>query len=225
MSYADAGHGRRFNLAGLAATLMINGGMIAAVVSFVPQAGEQIIDWFPQPFTPAPEQPRIPEAQKPKQQEDRRSKATDAPVTLTPPVANPGSDSDNNLLTGGIGTLVLPPLPPIGTTIEGGKDVEPQIAPRVRIGAKLDPRYASALQPDYPPALARNEIEGSATVRVLVGADGRVKQVEKIHATEDGFFDATRRQALAKWRFKPATEDGVAVESWREMTVRFELRA
>jgi protein TonB len=35
------------------------------------------------------------------------------------------------------------------------------------------------------------------------------------------FLAATRRQALAKWRFKPATLDGVAVESWKEMTVRF----
>lgn len=31
-------------------------------------------------------------------------------------------------------------------------------------------------------------------------------------------------RALAKWRFKPATRGGVAEESWKPMTVRFEIR-
>ena len=30
-------------------------------------------------------------------------------------------------------------------------------------------------------------------------------------------------QAVSKWRFLPATRDGEAIESWREMTVRFQL--
>jgi protein TonB len=66
-------------------------------------------------------------------------------------------------------------------------------------------------------------MEGFATVRVLIGTDGRVKQVEAVKASDPAFLDATRKQALAKWRFLPATRDGEAVESWREMTVRFQL--
>ena len=71
--------------------------------------------------------------------------------------------------------------------------------------------------------MIRAEMEGFATVRVLIGTDGRVKQVEAVKASDTAFLDATRKQALSKWRFLPATRDGEPVESWREMTVRFQL--
>ena len=89
--------------------------------------------------------------------------------------------------------------------------------------ARINPGYANALQPLYPPGMIRAEMEGFATVRVLIGTDGRVKQVEAVKASDTAFLDATRKQALSKWRFLPATRDGEPVESWREMTVRFQL--
>ena len=63
----------------------------------------------------------------------------------------------------------------------------------------------------------------SHVVRVLVGTDGRVKAVEAVSASENAFLDATREQALRKWRFTPAMSDGAPIEAWREMTVRFVL--
>jgi len=51
-----------------------------------------------------------------------------------------------------------------------------------------------------------------------------VKAVEQVSATSNAFFEATRRQALAKWRFKPATRGGIPQESWKTMSVRFELK-
>lgn len=62
-------------------------------------------------------------------------------------------------------------------------------------------------------------------MKVLVGIDGRVKAVELVSADDPGFAEATRRQALRHWRFRPATRDGVPVESWRTMTVRFRMDA
>ena len=44
-----------------------------------------------------------------------------------------------------------------------------------------------------------------------------------ISSASDAFLDVTRRQALAKWKFRPATRDGVPYETWRSMTVRFVL--
>ena len=86
------------------------------------------------------------------------------------------------------------------------------------------PSAAREFQPPYPPQLLRTGVEGKAVVRVLVGTDGRVKQVAVISADDPLFADATERQALRRWRFKPATRDGVAVESWKQLTVRFEIR-
>jgi protein TonB len=98
----------------------------------------------------------------------------------------------------------------------------PQPVPEpVRVEARLDAR--SELQPPYPASEQRAENEGSVTVRILIGADGGVKQVEKVKATSDAFFRATEQQALRHWRYKPATLDGKPVESRTTVTVRFRL--
>lgn len=97
-------------------------------------------------------------------------------------------------------------------------------APPPLVLAKLDPRYAAGFQPDYPASEQRREIEGAARVRILIGTDGRVKAVELVSTDSPGFFEETKRRALAKWRFKPATRGGVPEESWQVMTVRFEIK-
>lgn len=100
----------------------------------------------------------------------------------------------------------------------GPKEVTP-----VLVGASYDPRYANALQPPYPAAEIRAGNDGRVVLRVLIGTDGRVKQVERVSATSDAFFAAAEHQALTKWRFKPATRDGVAIEQWKQMSLRFTL--
>ena len=89
--------------------------------------------------------------------------------------------------------------------------------------AERDARFARSFQPDYPLGMLRQEIEGSVTVRVLVGTDGRVRQVQIIRATDPNFARSTERQALKAWRFKPATRDGQPVEDWQTLTVRFDI--
>ena len=91
------------------------------------------------------------------------------------------------------------------------------------VGPSVDPRYADAFQPDYPASEQRMGNDGKVTVRVLIGTDGRVKQIERVSATSDAFFRATETQALRRWRFRPGTRDGVPQEAWRTMTVTFVL--
>jgi protein TonB len=99
----------------------------------------------------------------------------------------------------------------------------PKIATPVIVAPQYDQRYADQLQPSYPTAMARAEIEGSVTVRVLVGTDGRVKQVEVLAATDPSFAESTTAQALKRWRFKPSTKDGAPTEGWVTMRLRFVL--
>jgi len=61
------------------------------------------------------------------------------------------------------------------------------------------------------------------TIRVLVGVDGRVKQVERVSATSEAFWQATQQQALRAWRFRPATRGSVPEEAWRTMTLTFRM--
>lgn len=141
-------------------------------------------------------------------------------LTSTPPLVQTPPTSD----------FTAPELPPIPVppTADPGPapipETTPAPPPRL-ILAQLDQRYIGGFQPDYPLREQREGIEGVAKVRVLIGADGRVKQVELLSSDSPGFFEATKRRALAKWRFKPATRGGVPEESWKEMTVRFEIRS
>lgn len=118
------------------------------------------------------------------------------PITSDPP-ADPGPAST--------GIVTDPPKPP------------------VMIGATVDPRYADSLQPPYPSSEIRAQTEGKLTARVLVGVDGRVKAIEILRTPSKGLSEATRRHALARWRFKPATRDGVPYEDWMTMTLNFRL--
>jgi periplasmic protein TonB len=93
------------------------------------------------------------------------------------------------------------------------------------VAAAQDPRYLKDFQPAYPAAELRAQRDGIVKIRVLIGTDGRVKAAEPVSATSDAFFEATRRQALSKWRFKPASRGGVPEESWKTLSVRFEIKA
>ena len=54
--------------------------------------------------------------------------------------------------------------------------------------------------------------------------NGRVTAVERLSATSDAFWRATQRQALSRWRFRPATLDGRPVEGIKVMTVTFRIQ-
>ncbi|MHA6721671.1 energy transducer TonB [Sphingomonas sp. RS2018] len=121
------------------------------------------------------------------------------------------------------GTDVIPPPgnPPLpGTGGAGSVSVDP-IAPPAPVLTDASPDPRAQFQPEYPQSERRAGTEGKVTVRVQIGADGRVIAVEQVSATTPAFFEATRRQALSRWRFRPATRDGVPVDSWRTMSLRF----
>jgi protein TonB len=151
----------------------------------------------------------------PKPQTDPIQTDFTAPPTPLPPV------SDGSTKVDPLPPYTPPPGSGTGSTVA---DPPPLPKPAPFVLAEVDPRYAGSFQPDYPANEQRREIEGIVRVRVLIGTDGRVKAIELVSTDSQGFFEATKRRALTKWRFKPATRGGVAEESWKEMTVRFQIR-
>ena len=112
-----------------------------------------------------------------------------------------------------------------GVTREAEPIAEPRPEPRpepapVRKSAKL---ISGDLEPPYPLTEQRAGTEGSVTVRLAIGTNGRVVRADKVRATNDAFFQATQRHALRSWRFKPATVNGRPVEGSTVMTVHFKL--
>ena len=215
--YADR-YARRtkFDPSSMGLALVLNGTIVAGLIAFAaPTMVHRIIDppinviTVAPPHEPPPPEPATPEL---KSQAPTPQEKVAVPETIVP---TPPSDSHPY-------TAPTTPPGPVGGTIDGGF-VAPVKSPPVVIGAELDSRFAGSFQPDYPVGERRADHQGRVVVRVLIGVDGRVKQVEKVSAASDAFFEATERRALQKWRFKPATRDGVPFETWRTMGVSFVL--
>jgi protein TonB len=84
--------------------------------------------------------------------------------------------------------------------------------------------YARNPLPAYPAVARRREQQGTVTVRVLVGVDGFVERAE---IADSSGFDTLDNAALetvrSRWRFVPARHDGLAIESWVLVPIRFAL--
>jgi protein TonB len=167
---------------------------------------------------------RIPEpTQEPPPERQRDEPRQPSRIDTPPPIVRLGEPQ---------GPIVRdPPLPPVppGTGPVGPVELAgtPELPPppMVRVEAQFDPRFAADQQPPYPPSELHSERDGTVRIRLRIGSDGRVKAIERLSATADSFWRVTERHALARWRFRPATLDGRAVESTKLMTVFFRIEA
>lgn len=192
--------------AALVVAVILSPMVVEKAPTYKPMIGTLITLPKPPP-PPDPVQDKVPQPQ-----QQQQATAFDR-LLLTPPLTDNRADA---------GPLLFdPPIADPGPSLAPPADPPP---PKLVL-AQLDSRFAGAFQPDYPASEQRREVEGVVRVRVLIGADGRVKVVELISSDSPGFFAATKQRALSKWRFKPATRGGVAEESWKEMVVRFQLRS
>jgi protein TonB len=90
------------------------------------------------------------------------------------------------------------------------------------VGAHLE--YENAPPPRYPIEAIRESLTGTVTLRVLVDVDGRPIDVQVERSSGHRVLDAAaKRQVLAKWRFKPAIQDGRAVQAIGLVPVAFNL--
>ena len=218
MSYAD--NTNRQNPVSLIAAIALNGAIIAAValspmVGYPPKDDDRTNTFdVPKKTLPPPDRP----IDKP-----------DDPRTFDP-IFTPNPFTEHVTHDDDIRTTEDPPIDIAGVVEGDGKggsggleqQIE-QILPPIFTKAKRDMRFAAAFQPDYPSSLLVREVEGSATIRVLVGTDGRVREALVVSATHPDFGRAAMRQALKAWRFKPATRGNEAVEDWVTIPITFQI--
>jgi protein TonB len=77
--------------------------------------------------------------------------------------------------------------------------------------------------PSYPAEAARRGEAGTVVLTLHIAADGTVSAVEIAESSGSAALDRAARAALARWRFRPARRDGIAVSSEFSMRVTFEL--
>lgn len=74
--------------------------------------------------------------------------------------------------------------------------------------------------PDYPYELKRDGVNGVVTVVFSVDENGNVVDPEVQKSTNRGFDEAALK-AIAKWKFRPARQDGVPVKSKLAIPLQF----
>ena len=96
----------------------------------------------------------------------------------------------------------------------------PEPTPASQVDSK--PVRLSSPSPRYTEEARANNIQGSVSLRILIGDDGTVKQVRVVSALPYGLTEqaiAVAKQA----KFKPAMKDGKPVPFWAVMQLEFHI--
>jgi len=85
------------------------------------------------------------------------------------------------------------------------------------------PRMSAGVRPVYPLGARHRGEQGNVTVRVQVGADGRVKGAAIARSSDHLELDQAALKAIRRTRFIPGRKNGVPVKSESLITFRFQL--
>jgi len=110
------------------------------------------------------------------------------------------------------------PIPPTATPSVREGDIV------VRGPGVIPPVVIYQEQPIYPAMAAKIRLPGLVEAEALIGINGSVEEIRitRVEGRNVGFEKATE-DAITKWRYRPATKDGVKVRMW--MTIRVPFRA
>jgi protein TonB len=138
----------------------------------------------------------------------------------TPPRLLP-VEPTNPALPFDLGPTTPPDTLYVGTRT-GASLLDPPRHVPVRVAALFE-TPDSAIRPPYPTSKLREQVEATLKLRLSIDAKGRVISVEPVGAADPAFLVAARRHIIRAWRYKPATEDGVAVPWSTVITLSFRL--
>ena len=104
--------------------------------------------------------------------------------------------------------------------------------PAIKAGTLVDVNEAGVIAPvavvkpslAYPPIALRQRIEGKVDLSVLVDERGGVTDARVVSGAggRSGLNEAAS-EYVRRWKFRPATKDGVVVKTWTPVSVVFML--
>lgn len=131
------------------------------------------------------------------------------------PSLNPGGPQIQLVpLPGNPAAPVPPPAPPQATTPP---------APQPRVGGQV--RAAQILTqtaPEYPLAARQARVQGSVVISAVVGADGHINSATTISGPP--LLQNPAIAAVRQWVYKPATFNGIPIESETRIVLNFTLQ-
>ena len=85
------------------------------------------------------------------------------------------------------------------------------------------PQLISVADAPYPAMAERLGLEGTAELRMLVGADGRPSNVEVVRSSGHRALDVAAVRRAENFRYRPARANGEVVASYAVMPMKFVL--
>lgn len=117
--------------------------------------------------------------------------------------------------------------PPELPRVAGSGDVQPAPVVIVEPSPPRESTHAARVlhsdEPPYPAAARRLAEDGVVLVRVLVGADGQVEQVELASSSGYARLDDAALRSVRRWRFQPAESGAGPIASWTTVRIVFRL--
>ena len=115
-------------------------------------------------------------------------------------------------------TLALAPLVLLLAACDGGAPT-----PAAPTGPSGPPAAVETPPPDYPEALACAGVGGTVQLRVNIGTDGKVGQVEVQQSSGNADLDQVAARAVRNWKFRPAMNAGTPVAKWIAVPMTFHV--
>jgi feruloyl esterase len=85
------------------------------------------------------------------------------------------------------------------------------------------PRALHTPEPKYSRSARKQRIEGTVTLSMIIGTDGRAHDLKVVKSLEPS-LDANAIEAVKNWKFAPATKDGHPVAVEMRLEVDYKLR-
>ncbi len=91
-------------------------------------------------------------------------------------------------------------------------------------GVEIPPEPIHQKAPTYPRMARDLGISGCTKIQAFVDENGRVKKAKAVSCDRPGFgFEQAALDAAYKYRYKPATQNGLTIGVWITYEVRFKL--
>ncbi|WP_407351484.1 TonB family protein [Luteimonas sp. R10] len=133
----------------------------------------------------------------------------DAPVEPETPIGEPAEIGDGT------------PPPPASEREAPAAAPEPSTGTTPPATRPADP--IERVEPSYPPTALRAQEEGTVLLRVQVDAQGNPTEVDVARSSRSRELDRAARDAVRRWKFSPAMENGQAVASTVEVPIDFRM--
>lgn len=91
--------------------------------------------------------------------------------------------------------------------------------------ADSPPALLESVEPVYPTMAFQSRKEGTVTLFALISETGDVTEVKLAPGSITGLgFSQAAEEALRKWKYKPATKNGLRVRVWKKIVITFKLK-